>query len=116
MRAGKKRTVVLGRREVYVEYSEEGGKNEMIHRKPEKKCLERQEVGKEDTKHVMGTTPRPPFLPGPPPKKKQLKTGALFKGKENTGWKQGVRNLPITREVTEDEVIARQRHRRLSVD
>lgn len=44
--------------------------NEMIQRKLEKKCLERQEVGKEDKKHVMGMTPTPP---------KKLKIGALFK-------------------------------------
>lgn len=31
--------------------------NEMIQRKPEKKCLERQEVGEEDKKHVTGMTP-----------------------------------------------------------
>lgn len=51
----------------------------MIQRKPEKKCLERQEVGREDTKHLTGTTPAPhTHLPPPPPPAKKLKTGALF--------------------------------------
>lgn len=47
----------------------------MIQRKPEKKCLERQEAGREDAKHVTGTTP--PILP-PTRLPETLKIGPLF--------------------------------------